>query len=144
MSTKFSKNSPVQKPPPVCKKPPDAPELPWPPLENQILIAYVHAYYPVHTPPFLFTAHLPIWPTVPNTWEGISNNPGIHNVKVLVVFDPAAMTVDVELQLRQNSAPIKTVTFPNLHVPQPNKFSTRLAEVFDKTLSTRFQTQILA
>lgn len=142
MSSKFSLNSAVQQPPPVCRKPPDTPLLPIPPLEDRILIVYTKAYWPIITPPFDVTTHFPLYPTpLPYVWGGITKFP-VDNIQVVVTYDHTTHLLDVELQLKKFEGTLNTVTFHDLPVIDPNKFGTRMAESVHRPTASRYQVQV--
>ncbi len=124
MSSKWSKNSAVQQPPPVCRKPPDDLPSATPPIQFRTLQAYAHSFFPGTPEDFNVSALIELNPINPDTtWAGLSNQ-GEFNIE-LEVFAPAPYTIfRVELTALIGPAPVANFVWTN--IVQDHLFTFRL------------------
>lgn len=88
MSTKFSGQSKVQKPPAVCRAPPQIDGLPLPTFDRRQLLCYAEWNDPGSSEAVATTGYFDLNPTsTPNTWQGDSPGPG-HYLRLKMTWTP--------------------------------------------------------
>ncbi len=114
MSSKFTKNSAVQKTPAVCRKPPE--ELPADPapFEERIFQAYMIVRAPGTPGPFWIAGLAAIHPTFPPfTWFAQIGEPP-DEVSIGLTTDASLQLFEIELTKLLNGIPIGSHTFANI------------------------------
>jgi hypothetical protein len=124
MSSKWSKNSAVQQPPPVCRKPPGDLPTASPPIQNRTLQAYVRSFFAGTPTNFNVAALIELNPTDPDTtWAGISNQ-GTFNLELELFALPPYNNFRVELTALVGPAPVRDFIWNN--IMQEHLFTFRL------------------
>jgi len=115
MGNAYSKNSAVQQPPPVCRKPPDKIPAPTPPINELILQAFIDIEIP-YTPGTFSLKALVILNPFPalNMWLGNTNFP-LKNAEVEILLDPLTNLYSVEITAHYQQLPINSMLW--LDVP---------------------------
>jgi hypothetical protein len=117
MSSKWTKNSAVQQPPPVCKKPPaELPET-TPPFDTQTMQCFASISKPGVTPPFFAQGIFDLPPEPPDTtWEN-GTSYKLDNVAVEIFSPPPYQLFNVTIAGFRGVTPMGTHTWSNV-VPQ--------------------------
>jgi len=88
MSSKFSGRSKVQKPPAVCRKPPEPDPIPLPAFDRRQLLCYAEWNDPGSSEAVATTGYFNIDPTpTPYTWIGETGNTG-HRLHLKMIWTP--------------------------------------------------------
>jgi hypothetical protein len=114
MSSRWTKNSAVQQPPPVCRKPPEDLPSTEPPFNTQTIQAYAMVSFQGMTPPLYLAATFPLNPELPDTtWENGTNYQP-DNIAVEIFSAPPYEFFTVQLASFRFGIPAATHTWLNV------------------------------
>jgi len=142
MSSKFSLQSSVQSTPAVCKKPPDEPISPPPPLPDTTPNIFSHTFLLSHAPPFSISTNFPAYPVDKSiAWFGTSQTyPDL--VEISLVLNTTTMLLDVTITAKRFDRIINILTFWNVPLIAPNRLQTRLVEARNPAALSYHQIQV--
>lgn len=142
MSSKFTRQSGVQGTPPVCKKPPDDPVSPPPPIAERVLMAFVNMFR-IGTPGFYVNTILDLYPVpgFPNWWSGTSGTLPDW-VDMTMIYDVSSQTLSISIQPYDNGVPLTAVTFNDVPVISTDPFATNLIHTIPRSSSQHNEVQI--
>lgn len=144
MSTKWTKNSAVQQPPAVCKKPPALLPEPTPPFNDQTMQAYASIGKPGVTPPFFAEGIFDLPPEPPDTtWENGTINP-LDNVAVEIFSPPPYQLFNVTIAGFRGATLMATHTWSNVAPHSIDPFELPYLEHEDFSPQTLFKVKITA
>lgn len=97
MSSKFSRQTSANKPPAICKKPPEGPTYIPPPITLREIQGYVEYFDPYSPSEGGLVASITLHPTgPPNTWFG-STTQGIYRAQILMTANLQKTHLDYRL-----------------------------------------------
>jgi len=122
MSSKWSKNSPVQKEPDVCRKPPDELPAAAPPFGERVFQAFTQYLIPGTPLSFIIQGYGDLNPTgVPGTWEQILTD-GNDAVRLTLTSSPPWEEFNVSLEALRHGVAIDSQNFNNVEPRSMNPF----------------------
>ncbi len=142
MSTRWSKNSAVQQPPPVCRKPPGLLPAPEPPFNRRTMQSFAEIQYPSITPPFAVAAYFDLPPEPPDTvWENGTNYP-LDNIAVEIFSPPPYQFFNIILAAFRGATLLATQTWSNVVADTISPFSLPFLEHRGTAPPSFFQVKI--
>lgn len=142
MSSKFSHQSSVQGTPPVCKKPPDEPISPPPPLPDTRPNIFSHTMLAAHTPPFTVSTNFPAYPIDKSiAWLGNSQTfPDL--VEIALILNTSTMLLDITVTAKRLDRILNVLTFWGVPLIAPDRLQTRLIEARNPAQFSYHQIQV--